>query len=79
MILEIWVSGVYLQSIIMFLMLNCLYVFHISLLKWNNQKVITQRSPGCVGQSVTCLATDMSLTADPEVTSSIPAPYFRGG
>ena len=30
-------------------------------------------SPGCVGQSVTCLATDVSLTADTGVTGSIPA------
>ena len=29
--------------------------------------------PGRVAQSVTCLATDASLTADPEVASSIPA------
>ena len=29
--------------------------------------------PGHVGQSVTCLATDASLTADPGVASSIPA------
>ena len=29
--------------------------------------------PGCIAQSVTCLATDASLTADPGVTSSIPA------
>ena len=29
--------------------------------------------PGCVAQSVTCLATDGSLTADPGVASSIPA------
>ena len=32
--------------------------------------------PGRVAQSVTCLATDASLTADPGVASSIP--YFRG-
>ena len=31
--------------------------------------------PGRVVQSVTCLATDVSLTADPGVTSSIPAGY----
>ena len=31
------------------------------------------RPPGRVAQSVTCLATDASLTADPGVTSSIPA------
>ena len=30
-------------------------------------------SPGRVAQSVTCLATDASLTADPGVVSSIPA------
>ena len=30
--------------------------------------------PGCVAQSVTCLATGASLTADPGVASSIPAP-----
>ena len=30
-------------------------------------------SPGCVAQSVTCLATDDSLTADPGVASLIPA------
>ena len=29
--------------------------------------------PGCVAQSVMYLATDASLTADPEVASSIPA------
>ena len=29
--------------------------------------------PGCVAQSVTCLATDVSLTADAGVASSIPA------
>ena len=29
--------------------------------------------PGCVAQSVTCLATDASMTADPGVASSIPA------
>ena len=32
-----------------------------------------QFSPGRVAQSVTCLATDASLTADPGVASSIPA------
>ena len=29
--------------------------------------------PGCVAQSVTCLATDANLAADPGVQSSIPA------
>ena len=31
------------------------------------------KSPGLVAQSVTCLATDACLTADPRVASSIPA------
>ena len=31
--------------------------------------------PGCVAQSVTCLATDASLTADPGVASSILAQF----
>ena len=34
---------------------------------------IIGRKPGCVSQSVTCLATDPCLTADPGVTSWIPA------
>ena len=34
---------------------------------------ITKTKPGRVAQSVTCLATDASLTADPGVESSIPA------
>ena len=32
-------------------------------------------SPGRVAQSVTCLATDVSLIADPGVASSIPARF----
>ena len=32
-------------------------------------------TPGCVAQSVTCLATDACLTADPGVAGSIPARY----
>ena len=35
--------------------------------------VNTVMSPGRVAQSVTCLATDACLTADPGVASSIPA------
>ena len=31
--------------------------------------------PGCIAQSVTCLATDASLTADPEFDPG-PVPYF---
>ena len=38
--------------------------------------VFTSKSkPGRVAQSVTCLATDACLTADPGVASSIPARY----
>ena len=33
------------------------------------------RLPGHVAQSLTCLATDGCLTADPGVTSSIPTRY----
>ena len=33
----------------------------------------SRKVPGRVAQSVTCLATDASLTADPGVASSIPA------
>ena len=35
----------------------------------------TPWTPGCVAQSVTCPATDASLTADPGVASSIPARF----
>ena len=37
---------------------------------WQNLYVFTL---GCVAQSVTCLAIDASLTADPGIVSSIPA------
>ena len=43
---------------------NCSYIFY------RNNK-----APGRVAQSVTCLATDACLTADPGVASSIPARY----
>ena len=33
--------------------------------------------PGRVAESVTCLATDACLTADPELDPG-PVPYFRG-
>ena len=35
-------------------------------------KLLTEHQPGRVAQSVTCLATDACLTADPGVASSIP-------
>ena len=38
-----------------------------------NLAVYTSFLPGRVAQSVTCLATDAWLTADPGVVSSIPA------
>ena len=38
-------------------------------------KQIKHMGPGRVAQSVTCLATDACLTADPGVASSIPAWY----
>ena len=51
--------------------------------RWGNNMVEKQRSPSCcfirsslpgrVAQSVTCLATDACLTADPGVASLIPA------
>ena len=37
----------------------------------NRRKKQKTASPGRVGQSVTCLATDACLTADPRVASSI--------
>ena len=47
--------------------------------KYNTIQIIyyslTSTQPGRVAQSVTCLATDACLTADPGVTSSIPARY----
>ena len=36
---------------------------------------VKHSTPGRVAQSVTCLATDACLTADPGVASSIPARY----
>ena len=36
---------------------------------------VSSHKPGRVAQSVTCLATDACLTADPGVASSIPARY----
>ena len=39
----------------------------------NNVVFLSMKIPGRVAQSVTCLAIDVSLTADPGVASSIPA------
>ena len=43
--------------------------------RWHFQAkfFVAGKGPGCVAQSVTCLATDASLTADPGVAGSIPA------
>ena len=40
---------------------------------FHNRRNANIRTPGRVAQSVTCLATDASLIADPGVASSIPA------
>ena len=42
-------------------------------IKWRFTGGPTMALPGRVAQSVTCLATDACLTADPGVASSIPA------
>ena len=44
-------------------------MFEISVLR--RREILHLRSPGHVAQSVTCLATDASLTTDPGVTSLI--------
>ena len=47
-------------------------------MKWRFMQVSSrslQFAPGRVAQSVTCLATDACLTANPGVASSIPARY----
>ena len=52
---------------------NLKQIFYV-LNSTNHQKMnYTSYIPGRVAQSVTCLATDASLTADPGVASSIPA------
>ena len=45
------------------------YMMHFSLFI----RFIYIKTPGRVAQSITCLATDACLTADPGVPSSIPA------
>ena len=44
-------------------------------LNYFHSQLHSQLLPGRVAQSVTCLATDACLTADPMVASSIPARY----
>ena len=47
--------------------------FTVSEKSSNTAICIVENGPGLVAQSVTCLATDACLTADPGVASSIPA------
>ena len=51
----------------------------LTVVKLRGQKYFSYKAsgsgPGRVAQSVTCLATDTCLTADPGVTSSIPVRY----
>ena len=60
-----WMFYEDLQMLLYLSCINCFiyYRYDLSLL------------PGLVAQSVTCLATDACLTADPGVASSIPARY----
>ena len=51
--------------------MSILSLFRKEFNKFNN----TTARPGCLAQSVTCLATDACLTADPGVASKIPACY----
>ena len=49
-------------------------ITQVSEMKCNPTQVHTSvERPGCVAQSVTCLTADKCLTADPGVTSLIPA------
>ena len=50
-------------------------VFVLSIFEWPLKIGLTVFGPGRIAQSVTCLATDACLTADPGVASSIPAWY----
>ena len=53
--------------------LSHLWFIHFLYTALSHEKIL----PGHVAQSVTCLATDASLTADPGIASSIPTrPYF---
>ena len=58
-----------------------LWDFNLPRIDWGTEKIKSSCPckhviPGHVAQSVTCLATDASLTADPGVASSIPARPF---
>ena len=66
----------YLLLITYYLLLITYYLllitYYLSLITYYLLLII---SPGRVAQSVTCLATDVSLIADPGVASSIPARF----
>ena len=47
--------------------------YELALKLWVGIAILNRLKPGRVAQSVTCLATDACLTADPGVASSIPA------
>ena len=54
-----------------------IYLFFVCLqtAPWQRWAPRQRQGPGRVAQSVTCLATDAKLTADPGVASLIPARY----
>ena len=54
---------------------NETYILCLNLELYNSRRLecIIKFVPGRIAQSVTCLATDACLTADPGVASSIPA------
>ena len=52
---------------------GCIGLYESTLVKMPHCWKSHATAPGRVAQSVTCLATDGSLTADPGVASSIPA------
>ena len=52
-----------------------MFLEKVSRRQQKHEKLPDRILPGRVAQSVTCLATDACLTADPGVASSIPARY----
>ena len=68
-----WFSGQFLLNIFFLFLNQGLLVFKKTITMLNEKLLLsTQKTPGRVAQSVTCLATDVCLTADPGVASSIP-------
>ena len=54
-------------------MLTGLEVRKVLLIFMYSKTCVKKKLPGCIAQSVTCLTTDASLTANPGIASSIPA------